>query len=298
MNIPNTIWKPCKLCGKSIQELAKIYGGNGIYYINVFKQHLKIDHSASAEDYFEKYHTRPLCACGVCGQKTELAIKGSVFKWKKYRCGRYPETLEWSEKAKNTRKGAGNPMYQQTPWNQGLTKDTSPSVMQTSVKLLGIKPSDETRKKQSESAKKRLIHGHTGKRHSEETKQRLREITLNNIKKGVFKQLKSKPHKMMTDILTKADIKFKEEVTESYWSFDFKIENAIYIEVDGDYFHSNPKFYPNGPVSKTQKVNWARDINKNKYCKTQKIELLRFWENDILTRPEWVLEQILCKLKK
>ena len=184
-------------------------------------------------------------------------------------------------------------MYQKLPWNKGLTTETSGILKKMGESRLGIKCSDETKNKQSISAKKRLIHGHTGIPHSEETKQKLRETTLASIKRGVFKQTKSKPHIEMLKILDLAKIEYEEEKRVSFFSFDFYLIGLdTYIEVDGDYFHSNPRLYPNGPKTNTQKINYVNDQKKNAIMDGKRF--IRLWECEILNRSE----EILCKLKE
>ena len=147
----------------------------------------------------------------------------------------------------------------------------------------------------SESAKKRLIHGHTGHKHSEESKQKMRDNTLKMIKEGRYKQTQTKPHLELKKILNSLGFIFEEEFTLGYWSFDFYlVEYDILVEADGDYFHVNPRKYTDGPKTKTQKVNHLRDKKKNKYCKDNNRTLLRFWEYDILNNPK----EIECTLKK
>lgn len=300
MNIEKEIWHICKICNEKIQNLAKIYGGCGVYYTKVFKLHLKKDHSLLPEEYFEKYTERPICKCGLCGQKTDIQKKNlGDFYWKEYKCGRTEGTMEWSEKAKITRKGSGNPMYGKDSWNKGLTKDNCETLKKMGEKRKGTKASIETRKKLSNAMKRRLESGenppHTGHHHTEENKEKQRQMTLQMIKDGKFSQIKSKPHIEFSKILNETKIEYEEEKIVHYWTFDFYIPILdLYIEVDGDYFHSNPKFYPNGPKTNTQKINWHRDIKKNKYCLENNLKLLRFWECDILNNPE----EIKCDLKE
>jgi very-short-patch-repair endonuclease len=91
------------------------------------------------------------------------------------------------------------------------------------------------------------------------------------------------------------NIEYMEEYSISIWSTDFYIpELNLYCEIDGDYFHSNPLIYPNGPVTKTQKINYSKDISKNKFFEKNNLHLIRFWESEILNNPE----EIKCKLKK
>lgn len=293
--IDKSEWHTCKICSKKIQELCKIYGGKNIYYTKVFKKHLEVDHSMSIDDYFE-YKNPPNCPCGICNKKLKINKKnGSNFVWSKFSCGRNPGLLKWSEEAKEARKGSGNPMFQKIPWNTGLTKENNNSLMSNSIKNSEKKISQETKKKQSESALKRTVHGYTGRHHSQETKDFLRQNTLRLIKEGILPQTKTKPHIEFCSILDELHIKYEEEKTLSYWNFDvYLIDYNIYIEIDGDYWHSNPKIYPNGPKTKSQKINYTRDISKNKYCQKNNIELYRFWESDILSSRE----NIICILKK
>jgi G:T-mismatch repair DNA endonuclease (very short patch repair protein) len=293
--IDKSLWHTCQLCQQEITDLATQYGGGGIYYPQVFKKHLEIDHDLTLNKYFDKYIDRPECPCGVCNQLVNVVRDGGNFRFEKYRCGRNPGILKWSEEAKVNRRGEGNPMYGKQPWNEGLTKDTHPSMMSNSIKNKNKIVSDETKRRQSESAKKRTIHGHTGHPHTEEAKEKCRQATLRRIKNGEFKQTKTKPHIKMAEILASLGVKFEEEKIEHYWCFDFHLSKYdIYLEVDGDYFHSNPKTYPDGPKTKTQKVNWYRDIKKQQYCVENDMRLIRFWECDILNNQE----EIKCQLRE
>lgn len=123
----------------------------------------------------------------------------------------------------------------------------------------------------------------------------MRIATLNRIREGKFKHLKSLPHRKMCEIFKSLKIKYVEEKIVDFWSFDIYLPSYdIYIEVDGDYFHSNPLFYPSGPKTNTQKINYYRDLKKNQFCLKNNLTLLRFWEADILGNSE----KIICKLKK
>lgn len=274
MCIEKNLWNPCRLCGAKIEVLAKKYGGCGIYFPNVFISHVEKDHNISIEQYFETYIERPICPCGICGEKLDIKVpKCARFEWREYKCGRYPGTLEWSEAAKEGRCGQNNPMYGKEVWNKGLTKETSEKVRQTAIKLKQIFNTEECRKKRADSA-------------------------IKSLRIGWRKQLETKPHLAMRKILTELNLIFKEEVPFYGYFFDFKLSNGIPIEVDGDYFHSNPKMYPNGPVTYTQKCVRQRDLKKNMLCHKDGILLLRFWECDILNNPEYVKEEILWHVNK
>lgn len=288
-------WHVCQICSEKIDVLVKKYGGSGKYKTDSFKIHLKDQHKMSLNDYFTMYDTRPLCKCNICMQSTNVKKVSKNFFWKEYACGRYPGTLKWSENAKIDRCGKNNPMFNKKPWNKNLNKNTSQSVKLISDKKSGVELTELHKSNLSKAAKKRKIHGHTGHKHSEITKEKIRQKTLLSIKHGKFLQTRTKPHIEMCNILQELNIVYEEEKIVKNWSFDIYIPlYNIFIEIDGDYWHSNPKIYPHGPITKTQKINFYRDTKKNLFCQNEKLKLLRFWESDILSNKE----SVICNLKK
>lgn len=296
MIIEKHFWHISAIDGKRIQDLAKVYGGKNIYYTKVFCDYLMSEYNISPKEYFVKYCKieTPICLCGICNQESQIIIRSSNFKWRDYICGRNKGIMEWSKNASTDRLGENNPMYGKIPWNKGL--DVSDIRVKAAIdKLIGRKTSEEVKMKQSESAKKRKIHGHSGRRHTPENIEKFRQNTLKMIKSGAYKQTKTKPHIEMSKILTELGLSFEEEKMFNIWCIDFYLPSFdLYIEVDGDYFHSNPKIYPNGPKTKTQKINAYRDKKKNIFFEEQKLKLIRFWESDILSNPG----EIKCLLKK
>lgn len=298
--IDKTLWHICKICLINIKDVAEAYGGNGIYYTEAFKKHLSKDHNIELYEYFTNHCQMepPLCLCGICNKKSFVRIQGSKFSWRSWVCGRTPGTMEWSKRAKTERKGKNNPMFGKDSWNKGLTKDTSDIMKKISDDRKGIKHSDEAKRKMSEAQRKRKFEPHAGHKHTEECKEKIRQNTLRLIKEGVFAQLKSKPHVRFGEILNELNLEYIEEKIFEFFTFDYYIPILdLYVEVDGDYFHSNPRIYPNGPKSKTQKINYYRDKKKNKFCQERNINLIRFWECDILNNPN-LIKEILCSLKE
>lgn len=293
MTIDKSEWHQCKICNQNIHQLKHKYGGLGIYFTQVFQKHIEQDHKISLEQYF---NIQTICPCGICHKKLRIILRGANFQISKYACGRNQGIVKWSQEAKISRLGSNNPMFGKTPWNQNKTKQNHSSVQRTSDKLTGRIISSDTKHKQSVSAKKRTIHGHTGRKHSKQTKEKLRQNTLQMIKDGKYKHTQTKPHKKCKELLDVLDISYEEEKLVDIWSFDFYIpEYNLYIEIDGDYFHSNPKLYPNGPVTNTQKINHYRDSKKNNYCRKHTLKLIRFWESDILNID---IKEFECRLKK
>lgn len=291
MLIDKEEWSKCSICGCDLDSIVKKYGKGGVYKTQCFKQHLIDSHNIPLEDYFLN---RPKCQCGICDRAVGIKIRGANFYYKAVACGRHPGTMRWAKEAKTTRLGEKNPMFGKKPWNFGQTKETSPSVKIVSEKMSNRVISDETKRKQSKSAKMRTVHGHTGYKHSDANKVKFREITLKRIKEGGFNHTNTLPCRLFETLLKNNKIKYEKEKLSSYWSFDFYLpEHNVYIEVDGDYFHSNPKIYPDGPKTPTQKKNYYRDIKKNEYCTSLGFKLLRFWESDILGDIECVKQRLL-----
>lgn len=113
-------WHTCKICSADIRDLAKKYGGNGIYYTEVFRKHLLIDHCKKPEDYFNT----PTCDCGICNKKMNINIKpSSNFRFSRA-CGRNDGVTRWSQEAKLSRLGSGNPMFNKKPWNKDIKMST------------------------------------------------------------------------------------------------------------------------------------------------------------------------------
>ena len=300
--IGNDVWHICKICDSKIQDLAKKYGGCGIYYTKVFITHLEKDHELTPEEYFEKYDSRPLC-CEDCNKACKIGKpKSSKMVWKKM-CGWNDGIKKWSEEAKTTRKGKGNPMFGKKAWNKGLSTD-DPRIEKMIAPKRGVPLSTEHKQAISKAGFKFIKtgkkRGMSGKKHSTETCEKLRHTVLNSIKNGIFKHLVSKPHLKLKEILINLNIEFEEEKRSSFWSFDFYlIKYNIYIEVDGDYFHSNPNTrWPDGPKTITQLKVRKNDINKNQYCKDNNMHLIRFWENDIMKNENIIIENIKWLVQK
>ena len=298
MDIDKSIWSNCCICNSSINEIKSEFGKSGKYNTQNFKDHLIKYHNISYQEYFIKYNLVPkiICPCGICNNILYVVLDKSKYRLSKYACGRSPGQIKWSNEAKISRLGKNNPMFGKIPWNKSLTKESHSSLQKLSDINLGKIISEESKNRMSKSAKIRKVHGHTGLKHSEESKKKMSEATIKRMQNGEFKFTKTKPHIYLCDILKSMDIEFVEEYNISYWLFDIFIPSLnLLVEVDGDYWHSNPKIYPNGPISNAQKINYTRDIKKNSFCKTNNLNLIRLWESDILNDK---IEELICILKK
>lgn len=92
------------------------------------------------------------------------------------------------------------------------------------------------------------------------------------------------------------DYPFKYELKEGLNSIKQENDNkwfiAFLIEIDGDYFHSNPQKIDEKKLNPMQKHNKMVDKIKDDWAKMQGIPLLRFWEDDIRNNSTFVLKKL------
>ena len=75
--------------------------------------------------------------------------------------------------------------------------------------------------------------------------------------------------------------------------WDFYLPKClILIEIDGQYFHADPRFYDQTKLSRMQKKNKRSDEAKNRWAAVNGIVLIRIWEYDIHKNPEIVMEML------
>ena len=108
------------------------------------------------------------------------------------------------------------------------------------------------------------------------------------------KRVETLPEKKIREILEKENISFEQEKKIKYYSCDFVIGDKI-IEVQGDYWHANPKVYNLKEINKTQKQNVRRDKAKKTFLE-KKHKLLYLWEKDITINIEEVTKTLLLFL--
>jgi len=218
-------------------------------------------------------------------------------------------------------------------WNKGLTKNDHPSLMKISIDrtgdnnpvfkikdreawiknvIEGRKEYDESRRgktleefygeekaliikqNQSEAAKVREVHGHTGFYHTEETKQILREKTTNRI--ANLKDKISIPHQKLFDKLKEIipeNFDMRIEYNFGFYCLDIAILSfLICIEVDGDFWHVNEKegFELKYDCQKRNKIN---EKSKTTFLLNRNWKIIRVWESEINADIDKVVEKIL-----
>lgn len=284
--IPISEFDVCLLDGIKKSNIIKIYPTrkDGAYYLNKFDNYLRDNHNLTIKEYVKKYIEYPKCP--VSGEEVGFKLNGKGFlcsRFKKISRELCPKFDESCKRMAKERKGKGNPMYGKVPWNKGKDK-RNPIIKRFAEQRRGTKASLETRRKLSEAGKRRKVHGHTGKKHSLKTRRKLAESTANLYKKGIFKR-ESSIHIKVREFLKTLNLKepFEEEYVIKYFSVDFAfVKSKVCIEAQGKYFHVDPRFYPDGPVSAVQRRNFGRDKAKRKYVSGRKgWKIIEVWETEI-----------------
>lgn len=82
--------------------------------------------------------------------------------------------------------------------------------------------------------------------------------------------------------------------------FDFRVFPELkgpIIEVQGTYWHADPRVYEQKDLNKTQKWDIKVDELKKKWCMRNAIPLIYVWEKDINEHPSMVLDYLKKALK-
>ena len=101
------------------------------------------------------------------------------------------------------------------------------------------------------------------------------------------------------DFLDKLGVKFiwQFEAKEIGRFYDFYLpeHNAI-VEVDGGYWHADPRVVDENNLSPMQQRNKRIDEYKNRWALAHGIPIIRIWEKDINEHPTQVLEALKKRL--
>lgn len=147
----------------------------------------------------------------------------------------------------------------------------------------------------NETYRKNLSDSATGRKLSEETKNKIRKARLTQI----IPYKDTKPEKMMQIALALRKIKF-EKHKAVFGQPDIFIRPNICIFIDGDFWHANPKHYKMNDVilgEKTAQQIWAKDNAVTHRLSEQGYFVMRLWESTILNNTDQCAEKIINVLK-
>ena len=127
---------------------------------------------------------------------------------------------------------------------------------------------------------------------SEDWKETSRQRILQQFQNNIF-GTETVPQKIVNDILDEIGVNYaREQVFEFYAVDNYLLDFDLIIEVQGDYWHTNPlKFMSN--LTEVQYNRIGKDKSKHSYFKNQyNVEILYLWETDILKNKELCTELI------
>lgn len=76
---------------------------------------------------------------------------------------------------------------------------------------------------------------------------------------------------------------------------DFVV-NGVALEVNGTFWHTDPRVYPNGPTYAVQRRNHSRYERKRMALKEQDILLVELWELDVRKSLSDAVGHVLTKI--
>jgi len=242
----------------------------------------------------------PLCKCG-CMEK--LNFQGGKFgdyirgHAAKINGGFYSkEGLEKSAETRREQFASG----ERTQWNKGISK--------TEVQMkacIEAAQNPERRKKISEklTGKKKSpehiakIKADRQKYWSNQENRDAQRVRRSKYMSAHLIKNKTKLEKEFQTILNSLGVSYIFQYAVNGYNYDFYIpDKNILIEVDGDWWHCNPKLNIQ-PVYESQKHTIEHDLIKNKIALDNGYQLLRFWEQDITSNRFEVIANLMeiCK---
>lgn len=173
---------------------------NNFYLSEIADGYYQKKYGKNILEVLDEYYDIPRCS------KTGLFLSYSCFGFIVF--GKYGVGYVWNKgltkndndsvrKIAESKIGEKNPMYGILPWNKDLTKENSLSVKSVSDKMKGRALSNDHKNKLSKSALERVFHGHTGCKHSDNTKIK---ISLAKGGNGDLKRLKDRKRIIWDDI--------------------------------------------------------------------------------------------------
>lgn len=138
-------------------------------------------------------------------------------------------------------------------------------------------------------------------RHSDATREKLRQATIGQLSCRKGWQV-SKLEDEVAEVLSQRGFEFSRQIpirdpdTGRIVALpDFLFLDGSVLEVNGTFWHSDPRFFPDGPVSAAQKRTAERYARKAAAYKRLGIKLMELWEADF---RELGIEAVLAALSR
>lgn len=290
----------CLFDGKTKKEITKLYPNrsNGAYYLDKFSNYLRDKYNKTIEEYIEMFFDFEWPKCPETKSNLGKRISGIGIRLSNYRKGginksNCPAFAEGCKKLSEDRVGEGNPMFGEKPWNLGLTAETNESMARIVESMKTRIISDETREKMRQASLGNIRHTTP---HTKESIEKMRMATARRWSEGAFNR-KTGIEQKVEDFLIDLRIPHEVQWQLGHFAIDVALpEYKIAIECQGQYFHCDPRFYPNGAINAMQKRNLARDKVKHREIDDLGWTLIELWEKEI-NNGEFK-EILRCKLQE
>lgn len=106
----------------------------------------------------------------------------------------------------------------------------------------------------------------------------------------------TKIERAVKDFLDQNGIFYEEQYNIGRYFVDFKV-GRLAIEVQGDFWHCNPKIYSRSGTE-TQKKNIINDTMKRNLLEQASFKVIYIWENDLKKRPSETLQGLLAEIRR
>lgn len=129
-----------------------------------------------------------------------------------------------------------------------------------------------------------------------EFRELMKDVASKMRKDGKFKNLNTKPQQILNSILEDMGIKYVREFNVCGYSLDnYLLDYNLAIEVNGDYWHSNPFLFENQNDMQIKISN--RDIVKKKCIENNGIKILYVWESTLYSNIDFIKSTIYDFIK-
>jgi very-short-patch-repair endonuclease len=193
-----------------------------------------------------------------------------------------------------------NPMAGKTIYDVWLKKygkeiaDQKRETHRNNIKKAYHEKSDEEkdlfRKQQSESQKKMMLKDPV---HYRKIKQYAAYVSIHS--QGHFKQ--SGPERKVEQWLLEHNVNFISSIIMNKYQYDFLLKDfRVLVEVQGDYWHTNPQFYGHLKFLELReclRIKIIVDLLKAKFAIEHNFGLIRIWENEINSGNFSKLEEVI-----
>lgn len=181
----------------------------------------------------------------------------------------------------------GKPAWNKgVPWPDEMRAKLSLAHVADAERRRGIPLSPETRAKMSAFW--------SGRKRNDAFRLGAQRGAVKRHEAGVYPNRIGRMEHVMRDILDNLGVEYiHQKGIDGRFVVDFMLPpHNLIIEVDGDYWHANPAFYPPETLSTTQQNKVARDRTMEAVAAGMELRVLRFWDSDLKADPEGCAERV------